>query len=211
MLGILIKHINEHRHRKKNAAEFHATSDDVFERISSRYDFLCDLFSIGLHRRWKNAVAREINKSDWKILLDGASGTGDIVLRTLSSDKSMQDRKIIAADLSPSMLKIAKKRICGNSDCANIEFEVMDAENMKSLEDCSVDCFSFSLAAKICNRNSVFDEAFRILKPGGTFVILEASTIPNRLVHFCYLQYMKLCMPVIGWIASGGDLSLIHI
>ena len=78
---------------------------------------------------------------------------------------------------------------------------------MKSIKDCSVDCFSFSLAAKICNRDSVFNEAFRILKPGGTFVILEASSIPNRLVHLCYLRYMKLCMPIIGWIASGGDSS----
>src|SRR3546814_999225 len=33
-----------------NAAEFAWRRDDVFGRIASRYDLLCDVFSLGIHR-----------------------------------------------------------------------------------------------------------------------------------------------------------------
>jgi demethylmenaquinone methyltransferase / 2-methoxy-6-polyprenyl-1,4-benzoquinol methylase len=36
-----------------------AASFDVFTRIASRYDVLCDLFSLGIHRTWKGAMARK--------------------------------------------------------------------------------------------------------------------------------------------------------
>ena len=36
-----------------NAAAFNPLRDDVFGRIAGRYDLLCDIFSLGLHRRWK--------------------------------------------------------------------------------------------------------------------------------------------------------------
>jgi len=31
-----------------NTADFHAQADDVFGRIATRYDLLCDLFSLGI-------------------------------------------------------------------------------------------------------------------------------------------------------------------
>jgi ubiquinone/menaquinone biosynthesis C-methylase UbiE len=36
----------------ENAAEFAWQHDDVFGRIASRYDLLCDVFSFGIHRLW---------------------------------------------------------------------------------------------------------------------------------------------------------------
>ena len=50
-------------------------------------------------------------------------------------------------------------------------------------------------------------EARRVLRPGGRLFILEASTIPWPLLHRAYLAYMALCMPVLGWLATGGDAS----
>src|SRR3546814_3645749 len=38
-------------------------------------------------------------------------------------------------------------------------------------------------------------------------VILEASNIPWAPVHMAYLAYMALCMPLLGWLATGGDAS----
>ena len=37
--------------------------------------------------------------------------------------------------------------------------------------------------------------------------MLEASNIEPRWLHRIYLQYMSLVMPLIGWIATGGDAS----
>ena len=40
-----------------NAADFAWQQDDVFGRIATRYDLLCDVFSLGFHRLWKRRVA----------------------------------------------------------------------------------------------------------------------------------------------------------
>src|ERR1700748_2278501 len=66
-----------------NAAAFDSIHDDVFSRIASRYDVLCDLFSLGIHRTWKRAMARRIAAERWNTMLDVAAGTGDIALRVV--------------------------------------------------------------------------------------------------------------------------------
>jgi ubiquinone/menaquinone biosynthesis methyltransferase len=187
-----------------NAAEFAWQHDDVFGRIASRYDVLCDLFSLGIHRLWKRRVARRIADEPWTMLLDGATGTGHIVQRILAHD-STQNRRVVAADISPKMLAMAQRRLAGQRD--RVELRVLDAESMPSIADDSVDAYSISLGLKICDRRRALDEAFRVLKPGGRLIVLEASSIAWAPLHRAYLVYMSLCMPALGWLATGGDAS----
>ena len=65
--------------------------------------------------------------------------------------------------------------------------------------------YSLSLALKICERDKVLQEAYRVLKPNGRLVILEASNIPIRWLHRVYLLYMSVVTPIIGYLATGGD------
>jgi demethylmenaquinone methyltransferase / 2-methoxy-6-polyprenyl-1,4-benzoquinol methylase len=190
---------------KGNAAEFDTQRDDVFGRIASRYDLLCDLFSLGIHRLWKRRVAQEIAKEPWSQLLDCATGTGDIILRVLTYKEIQRGHHIIASDISPQMLAIAQKRLAVVK--SSLEFRVLDAHSVPELSAGSVDLYSISLGLKICERERVLQEAARLLRPGGRLVVLEASNIPWRWLHKAYLLYMNLCMPVIGWIATGGDSS----
>jgi ubiquinone/menaquinone biosynthesis methyltransferase len=187
-----------------NAAAFSANQDDVFGRIAGRYDALCDLFSLGIHRIWKRAVAREIAEQPWNTLLDGATGTGDIILRVLSHDRAA-GRFIIASDISRQMLSMASQRL--KAHAAAVRLVQLDMESMPSVRTGSVDVYSISLGLKICDRAAALGEAFRVLGPGGRLVVLEASNIPWRALHRTYLTYMNLCMPVLGWLASGGDAS----
>jgi ubiquinone/menaquinone biosynthesis methyltransferase len=188
-----------------NAAKFSTTSDDVFGRIASRYDLLCDLFSFGIHRYWKRRVATLIAREPWTVLLDGASGTGDIVLRVLRRQDTCNSRRIVASDISPQMLAIAGRRL--SRQCRTVELRRLDAHSMPGIPDNSVDLYSISLGLKICNRNVVLREAMRVLRPGGRLVVLEASNVRPQWLQRAYLRYMSVCMPVIGWIATGGDAS----
>ena len=190
---------------KLNAAEFVASGDDVFARIATRYDVLCDLFSFWIHRHWKSKVAELIASQPWDSLLDSASGTGDIVLRVLRRQRDDAGRYIVASDISPQMLAIAKRRLAHLS--RNVDFRQLDAHSMPSVPDESVDLYSISFGLKICNRVAVLREALRVLRPGGRLIVLEASDIPLRWLHRIYLLYMSACMPLIGWLATGGDAS----
>ena len=190
---------------KENAAEFDTRQDDVFGRIASRYDVLCDLFSLGIHRLWKRRVAKVVAQESWTQLLDCATGTGDIILRVLKTKDLKDGQRIIASDISPQMLAMAQKRLVRAN--ASIEFRLLDAHSMKDLSDESVDLYSISLGLKICERKKVLQEALRILRPGGRLVVLESSKIPWHGLYRLYRSYMNWCVPVIGWIATRGDAS----
>jgi len=187
-----------------NAAVFVWRRDDVFGRIAGRYDRLCDLFSLGIHRLWKRRVAEVISGENWRTLLDGATGTGDIILRVLPH-VAAQGRTVIASDISPKMLAIAEKRL--RSYRETVDLRQLDAEDMPTNPTGSVDAYSISLGLKICDRGRVIREALRVLRPGGRLIVLEASNIPWAPVHRAYLLYMSLCMPLLGWLATGGDAS----
>ena len=188
----------------ENAAEFAWQHDDVFGRIAARYDLLCDVFSLGIHRLWTRRVAERIASEAWSTLLDGATGTGDILLR-LFARQQPAGRTVIASDISEKMLAVAQRRLSRHA--RSIRMQRLDAEAMPSIADASVDAYSISLALKICNRRRVLDEAFRVLKPGGRLIVLEASNIPWRPLQQAYLAYMSVCMPLLGWLATGGDAS----
>ena len=195
----------DHLSESANAAHFQTEVDDVFGRIASRYDLLSDLFSLGIHRLWKRRVAQLIAGESWTSLLDAAAGTGDVVLRVARRQNPGPEQTIVASDISPQMLAIARRRAARLG--AALEFRILDAHNMSSIPDASVDLYSISLGLKICERTQVLREALRVLRPGGRFIALEASNIPWGWLHQLYLAYMSLCMPVIGWAATGGDAS----
>lgn len=189
----------------RNAASFDAPADDVFGRIAGRYDLLCDLFSFGIHRIWKRRVAEAIAREPWSNLLDTATGTGDIVLRVLRSKADDSHRSIYASDLCPKMLAMAERRLA--AEPGSVSWQVQNAERLVELSDESFDAYSMSLALKICDRHKVLREAFRVLRPGGRIILLEASRIRWPWLQAAYLGYMRTSMPIVGWLATGGDAS----
>ena len=81
--------------------------DQVFSSVSSKYDFMNDVMSFGLHRVWKNEVISLLKIYKDSLVLDLASGSGDISKKI----KEKYDCKCIALDANIKMLELAKKKI----------------------------------------------------------------------------------------------------
>src|SRR5689334_4590976 len=183
-----------------NAAEFDPVADDVFARIAGRYDRLCDTFSLFAHRLWKSRIAALMARENAELALDVASGTGDIPLRLL---RRRPHQQILVTDICPQMLSRAEQKLEARS---NVKFRLLDAHRL-DLPDQSIDLYSISFGMKICDRAPVVSEAYRVLRPGGTFFCLEAARIPFDPLHRAYLAYMDWCLPFIARVATGGDAS----
>lgn len=137
-----------------------------------------------------------------QVILDVASGTGDIPLRLLHR-AGIAGRTLWVTDICPQMLAMAREKLAKFGE--QIRIAERNAENLHEVESNSVDLLSISFGMKICDRERAVAEAFRVLRPGGTFFCLEAARIPSPLMHALYLKYMDLCLPLIGWLASDGD------
>ena len=71
---------------KKIIAESTKTSlvQNVFSKVSNKYDLMNDIMSFGFHRLWKKRLIEMINLQKNEYIIDVGSGTGD--LAKLSND-----------------------------------------------------------------------------------------------------------------------------
>lgn len=163
------------------------TSPMMFDLIASNYDKLNRVMTFGLDKAWRKAMLKLMpnNVDHW---LDAATGTGDQIYFFLK--KNFSARQITGIDLSEGMLSIGKAKLKSykNVELKNASMTSLPFDN-NSL--CVVTC-SFGI------RNAdPFDAALkefhRVLKEGGSLIILESSRPLNpvlRLGHKMYMQYM---------------------
>ena len=99
--------------------------NDVFDSVSSSYDVMNDLMSLGVHRLWKDAIISKANlprNVPWRAL-DLASGSGDIGFKLLEGSKG---GRVTLCDINPSMLEQARARAKGL--VSQLDFVVANAE-----------------------------------------------------------------------------------
>jgi demethylmenaquinone methyltransferase/2-methoxy-6-polyprenyl-1,4-benzoquinol methylase len=167
---------------------------EIFESISGGYDKMNDVISLGMHRRWKRSLIRDLTTHRCADILDVASGTGDIAL--LIAHKNRQAH-IVATDFSAAMLEVAKRRIAA-AGLPNISVDQQNAMAMDFEDDtfgCSV--ISFGLR-NMPDYEQVLREMTRVTKPGGYLYCLDSSVPTNPLVRPFFTLYFKYLMPLLG-------------
>ena len=80
----------------------------IFNRVSYRYDFFNDLFSLGLHRFWKKELINLLNPQSGEIWADLCCGTGDMAF--LIDKKVSPNGSVIGFDNAAEILKLAQNK-----------------------------------------------------------------------------------------------------
>ncbi len=157
----------------------------LFDSIAEKYDLLNNLLSFGLHWKWKKKFSQIIKADGNKLVLDAATGTGDIA--HLLKNQGIQVQGI---DLSHEMIKVAKKRF------PDITFSVEDSLNL-SFEDKSFD--ASSMAFGIRNTESISKTLKELARVSKSHVyILEFGTPQNTFFKTIYFFIMKKFIPSLG-------------
>lgn len=162
----------------------------MFGGIHKWYDFLNHFLSFGMDYHWRGVVSRRVEQiAPEGRILDLATGTGDVA-GAIQSRKSFSG-KIIGADFCEPMLKVARRKLPG------MEFVYADAMNLP-FEDGQFDCVTIAFGVRnFEDRVRGLGQIARVLKPGGTLLVLEFSH-PAKWFRPFYWVYLHAVLPVIA-------------
>jgi len=171
----------------------------VFTNVASKYDVMNDAMSLGIHRLWKDAMMDWLAPRNGQRLLDVAGGTGDISFRFL---KRAPMAHATVFDMTQSMLDEGKLRPEAVAQADHLDWICGDAMALP-FQDNSFDVYTISFGIRNVTRiQDAINEAYRVLKPGGRFMVLEFSQIPNPGLQWLYDRYSFNIIPPMGKIIA---------
>ena len=152
----------------------------MFGAIAPRYDFVTRAFSYGMDRRWKQTAVRHAALHEGAMVLDLACGTGDFSHQVL---QWLPAATVVAADITPRMLSIARKRCSCRAVCA-------DAMALPFPDDL-FDCIFIGYGLRnFPDLGAAVQEIRRVTRPGGKLVSLDFFLPGHPLWRKLYLGYL---------------------
>jgi len=174
---------------------------DMFDAIAPRYDFLNHLLSFGIDRRWRRQAVAQFSDEKPARILDIATGTGDLAIEALS----LNPDKIIGVDISEEMLRIGNEKIKKMGLDGRIVLRKGDAEKLP-FSDAQFDGVLVAFGVRNFENLSVgLQQIRRVLRKGGTVVILEFSHPRRFPIKQCYQFYGRHILPRVGKRISKND------
>ena len=168
---------------------------NVFDTVAENYDLMNDLMSFGIHRLWKRvAIESSTLREDFKVL-DLAGGTGDMV--KLMKEKINQNGLIILSDINRKMLEEGRDRLI-NEGIDGISLAQIDAQYLP-FRDETFDLITIAFGLRnVTHKDAALKQMYRVLKKGGTLLILEFSKVENQMLEKVYDLYSFNLIPKFG-------------
>ena len=183
--------------RQAGSAAGHALAvRRMFDRISPTYDLLNRLMSGGTDRRWRKRALDVLGaEAPAGMLFDCCAGTLDL---TAEIGARWPERELIAGDFAPEMLHAGKDKLPSSARTL-----VCDAMQLPFPDDGLAGITNGFGMRNLADPRRGVHEAFRVLMPGGVFVVLEffrPTRVVTRLFHAVYGRGL---LPLVGRIVSG--------
>jgi demethylmenaquinone methyltransferase/2-methoxy-6-polyprenyl-1,4-benzoquinol methylase len=171
----------------------------MFNNIAHRYDFLNHFLSLGIDTIWRKKAIACLKLENPKLLLDIATGTGDLAI---TANKILNPDKIIGIDISEGMLSFGREKLVKLNLQNKIQLMSGDSENIPFNEN-YFDAATVAFGVRnFENLDKGLAEINRVLKPGGSLVVLEFSKPKTFPIKQVYNFYFNQILPGIGKLIS---------
>ena len=179
----------------------------MFDQIASRYDLMNSILSFGIYNLWKKKLVNALRNENAKIILDVATGTGDIAISLMK----LNPEKITGVDISNEMIAFGKKKVQALHLKNKIELIAGDAEHLP-FEENKFDAVTVAYGVRnFENLNAGLIEMRRVLKPGGKMVILEFSQPRNKIISASFNFYFRRICPLLGKLIAGNKSAYTYL
>ena len=172
--------------------------EQMFDTISGNYDGLNRVITFGVDVKWRKKVVQLVTDTKPDSVLDIATGTGDLIINLAKSGAT----KLVGLDISEGMLSVGRKKIKSGGLEDRIEMIQADSEAMP-FEDSSFDAITVAFGVRNFETlEKGLAEIYRVLKPGGIFVILETSVPTKSPFKQGYKFHSNVILPTVGRLFS---------
>lgn len=179
------------------------TVSEMFNHIAYKYDFLNHFLSIGIDKLWRKKVVKILCSESPKTILDIATGTGDLAIAAMKSNPE----KIIGIDISSGMVEVGKLKIKNLSLDSTISLIIGDSENLP-FNDNMFSAATVGFGVRNFEHLEIgLSEIFRVLEPGGVFIVLEFSKPKIFPIKQLYHFYFRFILPATGKLISGNSMA----
>lgn len=175
----------------------------LFSSIPSHYDNMNRVMSLGLDMGWRRKSIRLANFKQDGLLLDLATGTGDMIL---AARKSLPEAMFFGLDFCEPLMRLAQEKANGKIDQVKASWIQGDALTLP-FEDNSFDgAFTAFALRNVVSVEQVFKELYRIIRPGGKVVSLEMVRQKHPVLNKIFSFYFQQIIPRLGrWLTSYPD------
>ena len=176
-----------------------AEVEQMFDKIAPSYDLLNRLLSLGIDVRWRKKAIGYLTKSPARQILDVATGTADVAILTA---RMLKPERIVGIDIANQMLEIGREKIRAEGLSGVISLETGDSEKLR-FDDGAFDAVTVAFGVRnFENLERGLAEMYRVMRPGGSLVILEFSKPHIFPFKQLYNSYFKYVLPFIGRLTS---------
>lgn len=180
----------------------------IFQSLAPDYDRFNRLSSLGVDRSWRRRTVKAAELKRTSHVLDLAAGTGDL---TMALARYGNPESILSTDFVPEMLEVGKAKAAEYTGDTSITFAAVDAQDLP-FPDGSFDVVTVGFGVRnLPDRSANFREVYRVLKPGGRYVVLEMSRPPFALFRALYHFYLHTVIPTLGGMLTGKRASFEYL
>lgn len=161
---------------------------EMFDAIAPRYDLVNRIMTFRLDVRWRRRTVRELDLRAGSLVLDLASGTGDLCV-----DLRRAGHVPISVDLSYGMLAADR------SGAPKVQADI----TRLPVPDAAVDGATCGFALRnLVSLPAFFAELARVVHPAGRIALLDVGTPRNPVIRFGNNIYFGKVVPRIGALLS---------